>query len=90
MDILLLQTTPSVIWEVLANQILPILLLGVAVWWFNKRDRQKDDKIEKLYEIIMNDNKEDKERLVQVIEGSNKSMERIAEILERVIIVINN
>lgn len=90
MDILLLQTTPSVIWEVLANQILPILLLAVAVWWFNKRDRMKDEKIDQLYKIIMDDHKEDKARLIQVIEGSNKSMERIAEILERLIVFQSN
>lgn len=90
MDILFLQTTPSLIWEVLANQILPIMLLSVAVWWFNSRDRIKDQKIDTLYKIIMDDNKEDKERLIQVIEGGNRSMERIAEILERLIVIQSN
>jgi len=89
MNTLLLQAEIPLVWEVLANQILPIMLLAVAVYWFNKQSRLKDEKIDKLYKIIMDDSKEDRERLMQVIEKSTEATQAVAKILEQVIILQN-
>lgn len=85
MNILLLQMEMPAVWEVVLNQTFPVVLLVMAIWWFNKKNRYQEDKIDELYKLIIQDKEQDKNRLISVIEGHNQAINRIADMFEKII-----
>ncbi len=60
LNILILMADPTGFWEVALSQSFPTLLLVMGIWWFNKKNRYQEDKIDELYKLIIEDKEQDK------------------------------
>lgn len=76
------------IWQIIADQGIPMLLLAVGIWWFNKKNSHQEDKIEKLYQQINENHQEDKKRLFEVLDRHSDAMDRLTETAEKIVLLI--
>ena len=79
---ILLNVEPE-IWGIIQEQIFPVVLLAIAVWWFQARAKAQEAKIDNLYKTIIDDKEHDKGELMEVIRNHNLAMDRIAKIFEK-------
>ena len=76
------------LWQSIANQGFPVLLLTLGIWWFNKKNTSQEDKIEKLYQQINESHIEDKKRLFEVLDRHSDAMDRLTETAEKIVLLI--
>lgn len=90
---LLLQIEPFEYWGVFIEKGFNVFLLAIAIWYFRKENiAQKDQinglhvKFENLQKEVIKYEREDKDRLLKIIQESTKAFEDLSQILQKIII----
>lgn len=97
MNILFLTSEPFDLWSKIAEQGFNLLLLAIAVYWMNNKNKVlegkielQQTKIEELHKEMLEYERKDNQELMNVLRDNTQAFKTISAVIEKMILLTNN